>query len=144
MNGANFDPRTALGGGISIKPGTTKTGAGATSGDWVDCGDLNVSPVVSALCMIGASGGEEAVLTTTFKLQEADTSGGSGAQDIPVKEDVVLASDGTKLGYATGRRTKQFVRVVGTLVVSDTGTGTGGTPAQPMSAAVLALKENAG
>lgn len=127
-NGPGLDPITNLTGGVSIAPGTALSGTTAANGDWVDC--TNYQGPVHGEFIAGAPTGTPTSFTATCKLQEADDSGGTGAQDIPVQTDLVLTA-GKTLGYVIGRRTKRFVRCVATpAFVSGT------TPTLPLAAAM--------
>lgn len=141
MNSAKFDPRTAFGGGVSIAPGTEVAHAATVDGDWIDAGDLSVSPVVNALCQTTAFADESDDPTSysiTFSIQQADTAGGSGAEDCPIQNNFVATGDpepDATMGWATARRTKQFVRVraVGSFVG-------GSSPSLLVGAVILAQK----
>ena len=138
MNGAEYDPRTALTAGVSIKPGTELSGTTAAEGDWIDLGDASVTPIVNAACMTGSATGSPSSYSVTFKLREADSSGGSGAQDCTIKTDAVHTAD-KKHSFATGRRTKRYVQVVATPAFTG-----GAGPKVHVSASVLATAYKAG
>lgn len=136
MNGASIDPKTSLGGGVSIEPGTNSDGA-ITNGDWVDCGDLSVSPKVSALCTTASATGSPTSYTVDFHIEEADDASGTNAQDCAVKSDGQATGDKQQV-WATAQRTKQFCRVV----ADPTFTG-GSSPTIDLGASILAQKYDA-
>lgn len=137
MNYANFDPKTHMLAGVSNKPGTSLSGTTANNGEWVDLGLASVGAKVSASCLCGAVTGSPTSFTATFKIQEADSSGGAGAQDCEVKTDLVLSTSSTQ-GFATALRTKRYCRVVATPAFSG-----GAGPTLPVASNVMAIKHAA-
>lgn len=137
MNGAAYDPKTALGGGVSIKPGTSLSGVTAANGGWIDCNALQ-GPVYGEFSC-GDATGSPTSYTATCKLQEADTSGGSGSQDIPVQSDALVMTANGSNGYVIGRRTKRYVRAVATPAFVG-----GSSPTLPVAATVHGQKFSAG
>ncbi len=133
MNGPGVDPGTHLGGGVSIPAGTALSGTTAAAGDWVDCKDLQGPVYAEFNC--GNSTGSPSAFTATCKLREADTSGGSGAQDIPVQDDALVLSANKTGGFVTGRRTKRYVQAHATPAFTG-----GSSPTLPIAAQVRGQK----
>lgn len=113
------DLKNNLGGGVSIQPGTNRSGNGTSNGDWVDCGELS-GPQVFADCALGAITGSPTAISVVFELQQADDDSGTNAEDCPVKEDVTLEAAKAS-GFCRAQRSRRYVRV------SATATFTGGS-----------------
>lgn len=107
MNGAAYDPKNTYGGDVSLAKGQNV--AATLTGDYIDCDKLQ-GPVVCPV-MTGVAAGTPDSFTATFTLLEADSSGGSGSQAIPIQSDAVVLTADKGLGYLTGRRTKRYVAV---------------------------------
>ena len=136
MNGAAYDPNTALVNDVSNKPGTALSGTTANNGEWVDCGD-GQGPVHGNFA-VGDATGSPTAYTVTCKLQEADDSSGTGAQDIPVQDSALVLSSNASSGFVRGRRTKRYVRCV--MTPAFTG---GSSPTAPVASVVSTQKIHA-
>lgn len=141
MNRSDFDPKSHLGGGVSISPGTEVGHEDEVEGGWIDLGDYSVSPVVSALCQTSAfadESGDPESYGITFRIQQADTAGGDGDEDCPIQSNFVATGSpapDTQMGWATARRSKRYCRVVAV------GAFTGGEgPSLLVGATILAQK----
>lgn len=133
MNGTQ-DLKTALGGDVSLAKG--QNAAATLTGDYVDCGDLRGQ--INALCTTGVASGTPDSFTATFSLMEADSSGGSGAQAIPVQDAAVVLSADKDMSFLRGRRTKRYVAVKCVLAFVN-----GSTPKQDVFGHVLGQKYSA-
>lgn len=128
-----YDLRNHVGGGVSIQPGTALSGSAAVNGDWVDCAALE-GPVHGQFA-VGTATGSPSAFSVACKLQEADTSGGSGSQDLATQTTLALTANKTN-GFVQGIRTKRYVRAVAT----PTFTG-GSSPAVHSAGEVLGQKQ---
>lgn len=128
-----YDMKNHVGGGVSIQPGTALSGTAAVNGDWVDCATLE-GPVHGGFAVATASGSPDSY-AVACKLQEADTSGGSGSQDLETQSTLSLTANKTR-GMVRGTRTKRYVRAV--MTPAFTG---GSAPAVDAAADVLGQKQ---
>ncbi len=131
MNGAAYDPKTNMQATTSLAKG--QNAAATLTGDYVDCAQLQ-GPI-SALCITGSATGTPDSFSATYTLLEADTSGGSGSQAIPIQDDAVVHTANKSCTYLRGRRTKRYVAVKCVLTFVN-----GSSPKQDIFAAVTGLK----
>jgi hypothetical protein len=126
---------TAFSGG-SIFPQTIASNT-TVNGTYVDC--LLTDDHLSAVITLGDYG--DATTTLAVKLQEADTSGGSGVQDISGATASFAASatanDNTVTFITTRLRSKRYVRVVAT-------TAAGASISVPISVTLIGRKKITG
>ncbi len=130
MNGT-FDLVHALENKVSVA--SEQVAAGTITGTYVDM-DAVQGPV-TALCNVGTASGTPDSFSATFTLLEADTSGGTGSQAIPVQDDALVLSADKATGLLSGRRTKRYVAVKCVLAITG-----GTTPKQSAFANVLGQK----
>lgn len=132
----NIDPATALGGGTSIKPGTALSGTTPAAGTWVDMGEC-LGPVYAEF-IAGDATGTPTSFTATCKLRQADTSGGSGAEDVPIQDSALVLSANGQSGFVKGQRSKRYVQAHSTPAFSG-----GSSPTLPVAATVHGTKIHA-
>lgn len=127
------DPATHLGGGVSNLPGTALSGTTANNGAWVDLATCH-GPCYGEF-LTGTATGSPTSFTVTCKLQQADDSSGTNAEDMPIQSsNLVLSASGAN-GFVRGTRSRRFVRGVMTpAFVSGT------SPTAPVASTVHAEK----
>lgn len=133
---STYDLKNNLGGGVSVKPGTSYDDSGDVEGDWVDCQTLE-GPI-QAICATGSVSGAATAQSINFELYEADDSSGTGAQKISTQTEATITADKTQ-AVAHGLRTKRYVKVH---IESADSSFTGGSgPSQDVSALVVGQKK---
>lgn len=103
---AQFDPKTSFLPGTSINQNSA---AATITGAYVDM-DKTIGPI-AALCSVGAASGAPDSFSATYTLLEADDSGGTGSQAIPVQDAALVLSSDKASDWLRGRRTKRYVAV---------------------------------
>jgi hypothetical protein len=93
----------------SIPVGAIYDESADVTGGWVDVQDIE-GPV-QAFVGVGEAVGAPESFEVKFELQEADTSGGAGAQTMVTQREVVLTED-KQTGILHGLNNKRYVRVV--------------------------------
>lgn len=144
------DLQNALVHGVSIAPGTQQAGDGTKNGSWVDMGE-SLGPV-HGLVAIGNTD-EYSVFDVSVKLQEADDSSGTNAQDIngtgsdpvgPGVETNTIASasatdnENTSVVVTAHNRSKRYVRAV--VTINGTELSSGSSAITEISAIVAGFK----
>jgi hypothetical protein len=131
-----FDPATSLGGGNSIRPGTSLSGTTAANGSWIDLNACH-GPCYGEF-MVGAATGTPDSYTVTCKLQQADDSSGTNAEDMPTQSAAVVLTATGSSGFVRGVRSRRWVRAVATPAFVN-----GTSPTSPVAATVRAHKIHA-
>lgn len=128
-----YDLKNNVGGGVSLKPGTSLSGLSASNGDWIDCATLE-GPVHGEFG-VGSATGSPTSFSIACKLQEASDSSGTGSQDLATQTTLALTADKTR-GMVRGIRTMQYVRCVATPTFSG-----GSSPTQSVVGHVMGQKQ---
>jgi hypothetical protein len=133
----SYDFKTPTLAAVSIKPGTSLSGTTAATGDWVDM--ATTQGPVAGLFQTGSVSGSPSSFTVTCKMQQADDSSGTNAEDIPVQDSALVITADKTAGFVRGQRSRRWVRAHATpAFVSGT------SPAMNVAAVVEGTKVHAG
>lgn len=131
-----YDLPNQLGGGVSLRPGTSYAAGADEDGVYVDVQELE-GPI-QALCAVGQVSGSPSAQSINFEMDEADDSGGTNSQKVTIQREVTLTADDS-FGILHAVTTKPFVRV--RIDDGDSSYTGGTTPSQDVSAVVVAQNQ---
>lgn len=128
----NNDPVTNMVGDVSLAKG--QNAAATLTGDYIDCANM-LGNTVLAQVMTGVATGSPDSQSATFTLMQADTSGGSGAEAMPIQTTLDPITVDKGFGFIRGQRSKRYVAVKCVLALTN-----GSSPKQDVFGTIFGEK----